>query len=92
MAAQYSNRHFFRKTPNQYLAQFFEAKAIQVELDFDELAENATDELQEVLNTLPDSQVADIEAEFQDVNALACEGGIKTLVDESVLPTVLPKP
>ncbi len=83
MAAQYSNRHFFRKTPNQYLAQFFEAKAIQVELDFDELAENATDELQEVLNTLPDSQVADIEAEFQDVNALACEGGIKALVDEA---------
>ncbi len=83
MAAQYSNRQFFRKTPNQYLARFFEAKSIQLALDFSELKENDAEALQIALNELSDSQIADIEAEFQGVNALACEGGIAALVDEA---------
>ena len=29
MTAQYSNRQFFRKTPNLYLAKFFKGKGIQ---------------------------------------------------------------
>ncbi|MDB4222363.1 hypothetical protein N9850_01220 [Granulosicoccus sp.] len=83
MAAQYSNRHFFRKTPNQFLAQFFAAKGAQLEVDFSQLKENDADALQTAFNVLDDSQIADIEAEFQDVNALACEGGITALVDEA---------
>jgi hypothetical protein len=83
MAAQYSNRHFFRKTPNHSLAQFFEAKAIPLEVDFSQLKENDAEALQTALNKLTDSQVSDIEAEFQGVNALACEGGIAALVDEA---------
>ncbi|MDF1817523.1 MAG: hypothetical protein P1U54_02695 [Immundisolibacteraceae bacterium] len=83
MAAQYSNRHFFRKTPNQYLARFFEVKGVGLDVDFSELKENDADALQTALNKLTASQTADIEAEFQDVNALACEGGITALVDEA---------
>jgi len=33
MAAQYLNRQFFRKTPNFYLAKFFEAKGIQLDVN-----------------------------------------------------------
>lgn len=83
MVAQYSNRHFFRKTPNQYLAAFFDTKGVQLNVDFSQLKENDADALQLALNTLTDSQTTDIEAEFQDVNALACEGGIAALVDEA---------
>lgn len=83
MAAQYSNRHFFRRTPNQLLAQFFAAKAIPLEVDVVELNETAVDVLQDALNALPDSQKAEIEAIFQDINALACEGGIVALIDEA---------
>lgn len=39
MAAQYSNRHFFRKTPNAFLAQYFAAKGVQLVLDVSELKE-----------------------------------------------------
>lgn len=81
MAAQYSNRHFFRKTPNLHLASFFRSKGF--EIDISELKETDADALQEALNRLDDSQLTDIEAEFQDVNALACEGGIAALVDEA---------
>ena len=83
MAAQYSNRQFFRKTPNQYLAQYFEAKGVLADIDITQLKENDADTLQEALNTLPDAQVTDIEAQFQEVNALACEGGVVALVDEA---------
>lgn len=83
MAAQYSNRHFFRKTPNQYLAAFFKAKGVELDIDFDQLKESAADTLQEALNGLSNEQIADIEAEFQGVNALAYEGGIAALVDEA---------
>ncbi len=83
MAAQYSNRHFFRKTPNHLLALYFEAKGKALELDFGELKENDAEALQTALNTLAGNDIADIEAEFQDVNALACEGGITALVDEA---------
>jgi hypothetical protein len=83
MAAQYSNRQFFRKTPNQLLAQFFAAKAIPLEVDLAELNGTVVDVLQDALNALPDSQKAEIEAVFQDVNALACEGGIAALIDEA---------
>ncbi|MGE4348684.1 MAG: hypothetical protein AB7D28_02830 [Candidatus Berkiella sp.] len=83
MAAQYSNRHFFRKTPNWYLAKYFEDKGIQLGIKVYELQENDDEALQNALNQLQPDQIASIEAEFQDVNALACEGGIIALVDEA---------
>ncbi|MCS5707781.1 hypothetical protein CC99x_002560 [Candidatus Berkiella cookevillensis] len=83
MAAQYSNRQFFRKTPNLYLAKYFEAKGIQLEVNVNQLQEHDVDILQNALSNLPPDQIAGIEAEFQDINALACEGGILALVDEA---------
>jgi len=80
---QYSNRQFFRKTPNQLLAQFFAAKEMPLKVDIVELNETAVDVLQDALNVLQDSHKAEIEAVFQDVNALACEGGIAALIDEA---------
>ena len=83
MAAQYSNRQFFRKTPNKYLAQFFKSKEVELEVDFEKLKENDADALQIAFNKLSDNDARNFEAEFQDVNALACEGGIVALVDEA---------
>jgi hypothetical protein len=83
MATQYSNRQFFRSTPNAYLAQYFESKDIDLGVDFTQLKESAADAIQEAFNPLADNQKADIEAEFQNVNALACEGGATALADEA---------
>lgn len=47
MAAQYANRQFFRKTPNLYLAKFFETKGIQ--LNVNQLKEQGADVLRIVL-------------------------------------------
>lgn len=83
MAGQYSNRHFFRKTPNFYLAKFFEAKGIQLDVHINQLKENDADILQGALNKLPLEQITKIETELRNINALACEGGIIALVDEA---------
>ncbi|MBL4864859.1 MAG: hypothetical protein JKY67_00605 [Pseudomonadales bacterium] len=83
MSAQYSNRQFFRKTPNWYLAKFFEAKGVPLDVNVIQLKEQDADILQGALNELTPSQIMGIEAEFQDINALACEGGISALVDEA---------
>ena len=72
MAAQYSNRQFFRKVPNKYLSRYFKAKNIQTEVDIEELKENDIDALQDILNQLSNTQKTEIEADFQGVNALAC--------------------
>ena len=84
MAVQYSNRQFFRKTPNSYLGRYFASKGLLGELEFDKLKENDVETLQNALAGLPDEQIASIVAEFQDINALACEGGIVALVDEAL--------
>jgi len=83
LAAQYSNKQFFRQAPNQSLAAFFDAKGVELEVDFTTLKESDADAIQAALNKLPDSQIAEIEAEFQNINALACEGGAVALVDEA---------
>lgn len=84
MATQYSTRQFIRRTPNHLLAKFFDASQIPLSVDFNKLSENSADEVQAALNTLPDNKKSEIEAAFQEINALACEGGIVALIDESV--------
>ena len=83
MAEQYSNRQFFRKTPHLYLSKFFEAKGIQLDVNINQLKEHDTDIIQSALNNLSLEQITDIETEFQNINALACDGGILALVDEA---------
>ena len=71
MAVQYSNRQFFRKTPNLYLSKFFEAKGIQLDVNISQLKEHDADILQNALNKLTPEQITDIETALQNINALA---------------------
>lgn len=83
MATQYSNRQFFRQAPNQFLALYFDSKNIGVDTNIAQLKESDIDSLQVVINQLSEAQKAEVEADFQGINALACEGGITALVDEA---------
>ncbi len=84
MAGQYSHKHFFRHIPNHQLAEYFSAKAIQLGVDFSTLKEKEVDAIFIAFTALPEEQQATIEAEFQDIHAMACEGGITALIDESI--------
>ncbi len=83
MAGQYSHKHFFRRIPNFQLNHYFSAKNINLGINFDDITEKDTDVLFTVFTQLSEDQQAQIEAEFQDIHAMACEGGITALIDEA---------
>lgn len=83
MAGQYSHLQFFRRTPNSQLAAYFASKDIDLGVDLIKLKETKTEAILKAFTQLPVEQQAEVEAEFQDVNALACEGGVEALIDEA---------
>ena len=84
MASQYSHKHFFRQVPHGQLASYFDAKNIDLGIDFIALSEKKADSLFTAFTGLPEEQQTAIEAEFQDIHAMACEGGVAALIDEAV--------
>jgi hypothetical protein len=84
LAGQYSHKHFFRQVPHNQIASYFDAKGIDLGVDFSELSEKQVDSLFVAFTGLPEEQQTSIEAEFQDIHAMACEGGVAALIDEAV--------
>jgi len=82
-ATQYQHLHFFRKMPNADLARYFAAKKIALEVDLTKLKENDSEAILHAFKTLSEARQADTEADFQAINALAFDAGIKALVDEA---------
>ena len=76
MASQYSHKQFFRHIPKADLAHYFEAKNIELAVDFKKLKEKVTEQIFNAFLELPEDQQAIIETDFQNINALACEGGL----------------
>ena len=70
-------------TPHHQLADYFSAKAIDLGVDLSKLKEKEVDTVFNAFTTLPEEQQATVEAEFQDIHAMACEGGITALIDEA---------
>lgn len=84
MAGQYSHLQFFRRTPNALLARYFREKhSVLQEIGFDKLKETEVDSIFQGLMALPDDKQARIEAECQDIDAMACQGGMTALADEA---------
>ena len=83
MADQYSHKQFFRRMPNTQLAKYFKSKDIDLGLDFTKLKEKDSEQIFNAFLELAEEQQATIEADFQNINAIACEGGIHALIDEA---------
>ena len=88
MAGQYSHKQFFRYVPNAQLANYFEAKKINLVVDFKDYNGKEVDTIFQVFTALAEDQQADIKAEFQNLDAMACDGGIVALVDWEVAQTL----
>ena len=84
MARQYSHTQFFRQAPNALLARYFQQHhQIIKELAFDKLKEFDIAPIFEAFKTLPEEKQAALEAELQDIDSMACQGGIAALTDEA---------
>lgn len=84
MAGQYSHLQFFRRTPNALLARYFREKhGVLQEIAFDKLKETEVEPIFQGFTGLSDDKQAQIEAECQDIDAMACQGGVMALTDEA---------
>jgi hypothetical protein len=84
MAGQYSHLQFFRRTPNALLARYFQEKhGVLKDIAFDKLKESEAEPIFQAVTALPDDKQAQIEAECQDVEGMASQGGLTALTDEA---------
>jgi hypothetical protein len=83
VAVQYSHLQFFRRVPNALLARYFQSRDATLAVEMETLKESDVEPILSAFLELEDTQQAEIEAELQDVHALACEGGVAALVDEA---------
>ncbi|MFQ5443582.1 MAG: hypothetical protein ACE5EK_03085 [Nitrospinales bacterium] len=84
MARQYSHRQFFRQVPNNLLGRYFHEKHdILQEIAFDQLKETEVEPIFQAFTALPFEQQSEIEAEFQDIDTMSCQGGVTALTDEA---------
>jgi len=84
MARQYSPTQFFRRVPNILLARYFQEKhSVLQDIAFDKLRDTDVEPIFQAFTALPDDKQAEIEAECQDIDALACQGGVTALTDEA---------
>jgi len=86
MTDQYSPKHFMRKVPNPLLIQYFEAKGAELAVDWETIeGKKGVESLFEAFAELPDEALqSTIDVDFQNINALASEGGIHALVNEAL--------
>ncbi|NOT13771.1 MAG: hypothetical protein HOP23_18420 [Methylococcaceae bacterium] len=83
MPTPYSHKHFFRKIPPSQLARYFASKEVDLGIDFSAFNIKQVDSLFSAFTGLPEGQQTTFESEFQDIHAMACDGGIQALIDES---------
>ena len=84
MARQYSHTQFFRRVPNALLGCYFhEKRSVLQEVDFGQIKETEVGSIFQAFTTLPPEQQAEIEAAFQEIDAMACQAGVTALTDEA---------
>ena len=81
----YSPQAFFRNVPHTLLARYFEQKQISLNLDWSTLEgpRKSAELIFQAITQLPEEIQAKTEVDFQNINALACDGGIYALNNEA---------
>lgn len=69
--------------PNALLAQYFQAQDTDLGVDFRKLNETEVEPIFKAFTALPAKQQAAMEVDFQDINALASDGGVEALLNEA---------
>jgi len=81
-----SPKTFLRQTPNKVLKEYFARKHLLNNVDFDSLNETEIEPIAQALDVLSEGQRKEVEAEFQQINEMACEMGVRVLVEEAGSP------
>lgn len=82
MAEQYELRKFLRDVAPEVLKEYFERIGWQPNVDWKQLTKNKIAPLFEAIRNAPDSIRSQINRDFQQINEMATEGGILTIINE----------
>ena len=83
MTRHYSPKSFFRHAPNAMLTKYFSKQGVLTEYDFSEVSETKIEPIYQAWLSLPDAQRGEMERDFREIDALACEGGVQAIMDEA---------
>lgn len=86
MARDFCPITFFQRVPNALLGHYFHEKhRVLREIAFDHLEENRTtaETIYHAFSGLSENEQAEIEAECQDIDAMANQAGVTALIDEA---------
>lgn len=83
MSRHYSRKRFFREVPNAFLARYFKQKNVLAGCDFAKLDESGIEALNAALDVLPEDVRNEVEQDFAEIDAIACEGGIQAILDDA---------
>lgn len=83
MSKQYQPQSFFRQSPNHFLKQYFAARDVLADVDFDALTASHIEPVYEAWLALPDDARSKMEQDFQEIVEIASEGGSKAILDEA---------
>jgi hypothetical protein len=83
MERQYQPNRFFRQVPNRLLEQYLTRRRVLADVNFGQLGETQVEPIYEAWLRLPEDVRNDIEQDFQEIDDLASEAGIKAILDEA---------
>ena len=83
MSRQYHVRAFLRDAPNVFLRRYLAEKGLGLTVDWDELGETEIKPVFEEIRDAAPEVRAQCEADFREIDAMATEGGVKTILAEA---------
>ena len=82
MAGQYELKKFLKLTASGILKEYFAGIGWNPSIEWDSLTKTGVDSLFKAIQGAPEEKLSRINRNFQQVNELATEGGIRALIDE----------
>lgn len=76
-------RTFFKRVKNATLKRYFTHKGVLLEYNFSKIPETKIEPIWELYIGLEDNKRTEIESEFSEIQALACNAGINAILDEA---------
>lgn len=83
MARQYSLKSFLRRASNALLKRYLAEQAIAVDVPWDHLGEREIEQVFAKIEGAPEKTRRRIDRDFREIDEMADEGGVKTLVEEA---------
>lgn len=83
MARHYAPKNFLRHTANWLLDRYFRDRGVLPDLDITSLGETKVDDIFEGWQSLAPEERLAIDTDFQEIDALAHEPGVQTLLEEA---------